>query len=152
MTEGLAPQNICSGSGGEFVSRVGLAAFEPLGSERAAEPVDAIAHPPFEPTEGQIIPLPADCCPTTGNPPVAESHFVPHNPDVTDGGLYMGTGQAAPSIEVARGQELRSSLKGPSQKFAPVTWQRSDVPFDPFRRDATVGCSVHAVLLIRHLD
>jgi hypothetical protein len=53
----------------------------------------------------------------------------------------MGTGQAAPSIEVARGQGLRSSLKGPSSpKFAPVTWQRSDVPFDPFRRDARHSC------------
>jgi hypothetical protein len=47
MAKGLAPQNIRSGSGGEFVSRDGLAALEPLGSERAAESVDVIAHPPF---------------------------------------------------------------------------------------------------------
>jgi hypothetical protein len=40
MPKGLAPQNIRPGSGGEFVSRVGLAALEPLGSERAAEPVE----------------------------------------------------------------------------------------------------------------
>jgi len=78
MTEGLAPQNICSGSGGEFVSRVGLAAFEPLGSERAAEPVDVIAHPPFEPTEWQIVPFPTDCCPTSGKRPVPDCHLMPH--------------------------------------------------------------------------
>jgi hypothetical protein len=78
MAKGLAPQNISSGSGGKFVSRVGLAALEPLGRERAAEPVDVIAHPPFEPTEGQIIPLPADRCPTSGKPPVADCHLMPH--------------------------------------------------------------------------
>ena len=78
MAKGLAPQNIRSGSGDELVSRVGLAALEPLGSERATEPGDAIAHPPFEPTEGQIIPLPADRCPTSGKPPVADCHLMPH--------------------------------------------------------------------------
>jgi len=31
--------------------RFGLAALEPLGSDRAAEPVDVIPHPAFEPTE-----------------------------------------------------------------------------------------------------
>src|SRR5260370_10546219 len=71
MTKGLAPENINSGSGSELVSRVGLAALEPLGRERTAEPVDVIAHPPFEPTEWQIVPLPTNCCPTSGNPSVA---------------------------------------------------------------------------------
>jgi hypothetical protein len=74
---GFAPQNVRSGSGGELVSRVGLAALEPLGSERAAEPVEVIAHPPFEPTEGQII---RGLLPLSGNPPVADTHLVPHKP------------------------------------------------------------------------
>jgi hypothetical protein len=56
-----------------------LAALEPLGSERAAEPVDVIAHPPFEPTEGQIIPLRADCCPATGSALVSDGHLAPLN-------------------------------------------------------------------------
>ena len=96
MAKGLAPQNIRSGSGGEFVSWVGLAALEPLGSERAAEPVDAIAHPPFEPTEGQIIPLPADCCPTSGNPPVADSHLVPHKPVLPTVDCIWAPGKPSP--------------------------------------------------------
>ena len=96
MTEGLAPQNIRSGSGGEFVSRVGLAALEPLGSERAAEPVEVIAHPPFEPTEGQIIPLPTDRCPTCGNPPVADSHLVPHKPALPRWIVYGAPGKPLP--------------------------------------------------------
>ena len=44
MAKGLPPQNIRSGGGGEFVGRVGLAALEPLSSERATEPGDAIAR------------------------------------------------------------------------------------------------------------
>ena len=76
MAKGLAPQNISFASGDELVSRVGLAAFEPLGSERAAEPVDVIAHPPFEPTEWQIISFPTNCFRTNGNPSVADSHLV----------------------------------------------------------------------------
>jgi hypothetical protein len=77
MAKGLAPQNIRSGGGGEFVSRVGLAALEPLGRERATEPGDAIAHPPFEPTEGQII---RGLLPLSMNPPVTDTHLVPHKP------------------------------------------------------------------------
>src|SRR5690348_18468751 len=80
MAKGLAPQNIRSASGDELVSRVGLAALEPLGSERATEPGDAITHPPFEPTEGQIIPFPTNCFRTNGNPFVADSHLAPHKP------------------------------------------------------------------------
>ena len=80
MAQGLAPQNISSGSGDELVSRVGLAALEPLGSERTAEPVDVIAHPPFEPTEWQIISFPANCIRTSGNPSVADSHLAPRKP------------------------------------------------------------------------
>ncbi len=50
MAEGLAPQNIRPGSGDQLVGGIGLAALEPLGSERATEPVDVIAQPAFEPT------------------------------------------------------------------------------------------------------
>ena len=80
------------------VSRVGLAALEPLSGERAAEPVDVIAHPPFEATEGQIIPLTTDCCRTRGNPPVADSHLAPHKPVLPTMDCIWGTGQAAPAI------------------------------------------------------
>jgi hypothetical protein len=52
IPEGLAPQNIRPGGGNELVGGIGLAALEPLGNERAAEPVDVIAHPAFEPTKG----------------------------------------------------------------------------------------------------
>ena len=104
MAKGLAPQNISSGSGDELVSRVGLAALEPLGSERAAEPVDVIAHPPFEPTEWQIIPLPASCFRTNGNPSVADSHLAPHKPALPTVDCRWGTLQAAPSIVTLEAQ------------------------------------------------
>jgi len=61
----------------------------------------------------------------------------------------MGTGQAVPSIEVARGQKIAIAEKRPSQKFAPVTWQRSDVPFDPFRRDARQSFQLSAGFCFR---
>ena len=104
MAKGLAPQNISSGGGGELVSRVGLAALEPLGSKRAAEPVEVIAHPPFEPTEWQIIPFPTDCCPTSGNPSVADSHLAPYKPALPTVDCIWGTGQAAPSIVTLEAQ------------------------------------------------
>ena len=81
-----------TGSGGELVSRVGLAALEPLGSERAAEP------------EWQIIPFPTDCCPTSGNPSVADSHLAPYKPALPTVDCIWGTGQAAPSIVTLEAQ------------------------------------------------
>jgi hypothetical protein len=63
MAKGLPPQNIRSGGGGEFVSRVGLAALEPLSSERATEPGDAIAHPPLSEETDPARPSAACACP-----------------------------------------------------------------------------------------
>src|SRR5215831_20015182 len=77
IPERFAPQNIRSGCSGELIGGIGLPALEPFGNDRAAEPVDVIAHPAFEPTERQSNRVPPDRCPAGGTPTVADSHLAP---------------------------------------------------------------------------
>src|SRR5215472_3633437 len=51
----LAPQHVWAGTGEQLVGRVRLAAFELVGSERAAEPVNMLGHPLFEPDKRQVV-------------------------------------------------------------------------------------------------
>ena len=82
IPERFAPQNIRSGSSDELIGGIGLTALEPLGNDRAAEPVDVIAQPAFEPTERQSNRVLTDRCPTRGTPPVADGHLAPHTPAI----------------------------------------------------------------------
>src|ERR1700730_16238448 len=107
----------------KLVSWVGLAALKSLGSERATEPADMIVHPAFEPTEGQIIPLPPDCCPTRGNPPAADSHLVPHKPALPTVDCIWAPGKppldrcrAGPRVAIIETAVAKSSLPSPWQR------------------------------------
>src|SRR5215469_1313330 len=101
IPERFAPQNIRSASSGELIGRIGLPALEPLGDERAAEPVDVIAHPAFEPTKRQSNRVPTDRCPTRGTPPVADSHLAPHTPAIPTVDVYR-PGRASGSFDRRR--------------------------------------------------
>ena len=48
-------QHVRAGARAEPIGRVRLAARELLGGERAAEPLDVVAHPAFEPVERQRL-------------------------------------------------------------------------------------------------
>ena len=94
----------------------GLTALEPLGRERAAKPADAIAHPAFEPSQGESVAFSPDCRSAAGRFFVADGHLEPLNR--AERGIVLPT---RGTVAAQRFRSFLSRLAYPLTRSSPMT-------------------------------